>query len=365
MTSSPHLHSFKSQKYGVIGGGGFLGKWIVDELLNRGEKHVRVLDIRPSPTPDDRVEFVQVDVTKIDTLRKGLAGLTTVIHTASPPHGKGYQMYYNVNVEGTKNVVEACVELGIKQLVFTSSASVVFDGRHIKGGDESLPYCKTHLDGYTETKEKAERIVLEANGRKGLLTVALRPSGIFGPGDAQGWPGFIEAAQNGKSKFQLGDGSNLMDWTYVENVAYAHVLAADKLVPGNDKVAGQAFFITNDEPAPFWDMAKYIWKNLDYPTPTVVVPYWLAYYLALLLDWIVWLLSPLVSIHLTFTFFRVVYAGAHRYFTIEKAKRDLGYKPKVALKEGMARTLKAFEHKRNPKATGSSSSSGQDKKKAK
>jgi sterol-4alpha-carboxylate 3-dehydrogenase (decarboxylating) len=103
-----------------------------------------------------------------------------------------------------------------------------------------------------------------------------------------------------------------MDWTYVENVAYAHVLAADKLVPGNDKVAGQAFFITNDEPAPFWDMAKYIWKNLDYPTPTVVVPYWLAYYLALLLDWIVWLLSPLVSIHLTFTFFRVVYAGAHR-----------------------------------------------------
>lgn len=71
------------------------------------------------------------------------------------------------------------------------------------GGDESLPYCKRHLDGYTETKEKAERIVLEANGKKGLLTVALRPSGIFGPGDAQGWPGFIEAARNGKSKFQL------------------------------------------------------------------------------------------------------------------------------------------------------------------
>jgi sterol-4alpha-carboxylate 3-dehydrogenase (decarboxylating) len=71
------------------------------------------------------------------------------------------------------------------------------------GGDESLPYCTTHLDGYTETKEKAERIVLEANGRKGLLTVALRPSGIFGPGDVQGWPGFIDAARNGKSKFQL------------------------------------------------------------------------------------------------------------------------------------------------------------------
>jgi len=159
--------------------------------------------------------------------------------------------------------------------------------RLLQGGDESLPYCKKHLDGYTETKEKAERIVLEANGRKGLLTVALRPSGIFGPGDAQGWPGFIEAAQNGKSKFQLGNGCNLIDWTYVENVAYAHVLAADRLVPGNDSVAGQAFFITNGEPAPFWDMAKYIWSNLDYPVPTVVVPYWLAYYLALLLDWIV------------------------------------------------------------------------------
>lgn len=95
-------------------------------------------------------------MTKKDTLKQAFKGLTTVIHTASPPHGKLYSLYYKgtpallvtphcrepsyspaptstVNVEGTQNVVDACVEMGVQQLIFTSSASVVFNGQHIKG----------------------------------------------------------------------------------------------------------------------------------------------------------------------------------------------------------------------------------------
>jgi len=252
--------------------------------------------------------------------------------------------------------------MGVKYLVYTSSASVVFDGTDIKGGDESLPYCKKHLDGYSETKQKAEELVLEANGEKGLKTICIRPSGIFGPGDRQAWPGFIEAAKSGKSKFQIGNGKNMMDWTYVENVAYAHILAAEKLqeedseafqkrVAKRPSVGGRVYIITNDEPMPFWDMAKYVWRGLDYPEPKITIPYWLAYYIAVLIDLIVWLLSPIVTLHPTFTSFRVVFAGAHRYFDITKAKEELGYKPVVPLKDGLKITLQSFESMRNPKSS--------------
>eukprot|EP01090_Pellita_catalonica_P022406 TRINITY_DN8697_c0_g1_i1.p1 TRINITY_DN8697_c0_g1~~TRINITY_DN8697_c0_g1_i1.p1 ORF type:complete len:360 (-),score=59.92 TRINITY_DN8697_c0_g1_i1:51-1130(-) len=213
------------------------------------------------------------------------------------------------------------------------------------------------MDAYNETKQIAEEAVIAANGVKGLRTVCLRPSGIFGPGDRQGWPGFIEAAKNGKSKFQLGNGKNMMDWTYVENVAYAHVLAAEKLQEQEEgksskdapRVDGRVYFITNDEPIPFWDMAKYIWKGLDYPTPTINIPFWLAYTLAFLVDIFVWVLSPIVTLHPTFTKFRVTFAGANRYFSVERAKKELGYAPKVPLAEGMKITLKSFEGMRNPK----------------
>lgn len=337
----------KDQKtYVVIGGCGFLGRYVVEELLARGESKVIVLDVRES-WKDERFRFAAGDITKPETLDTVFRGADCVIHTASPPHGRGYEVYYKVNVEGTRNVIDSCVRCGVRQLVFTSSASVVFDGNDIQGGDESLPYCRKHLDGYTETKDLAEREVLKANGRGGLLTVALRPSGIFGPRDVQAWPGFIDAARAGKSKFQLGAGENKMDWTYVENVAYAHVLAADRLT-ADSPIAGRFYFITNDEPIPFWDMAKYVWRELDYPLPSIVVPYGLAYAIAVVIDWLVWIVSPVVTLHPTFTSFRVVYAGAHRYFSIDRAKSELGYRPRVSLQDGMARTARAFADQRNP-----------------
>ncbi|KAL6055654.1 erg26, C-3 sterol dehydrogenase [Balamuthia mandrillaris] len=235
----------------VVGGCGFLGRYIVEELLSRGEEVV-VFDIRES-WKDDRFTFVQGSICELATLEKAFQGVTTVIHTASPPHGCSKKLYFQVNVEGTHNVIAACLKNGVSQLIFTSSASVVFDGHDIKVGDESLPYCKKHLDPYSRTKELAERAVLDANGTQGkdgvpLLTVALRPSGIFGPGDQQAWPGFIDAAKNGKSKYQLGDGKNIMDWTYVENIAYAHVLASEKLTASNKDVAGQVYIYTSCYP---------------------------------------------------------------------------------------------------------------------
>ena len=124
-----------------------------------------------------------------------------------------------VNVKGTKNVIQACIDnvrttaiilkashlslQGVKQLVFTSSASVVFDGSSLHNVDESRPYCAKHFDAYNESKALAEAAVLEANGKSGLATIALRPASIFGPRDVQAWPGFLGAAKAGKSKVHM------------------------------------------------------------------------------------------------------------------------------------------------------------------
>ncbi|CAI7898163.1 unnamed protein product [Closterium sp. NIES-54] len=180
---------------------------------------------------------------------------------ASPNHAlTDLAPHYTVNVLGTKNVIAACQEAGVRRLIFTSSASVVFDGRHdIKNGDESLPYAGKATNAYGETKAQAEAIALAANAQGGLLTCALRPSNIFGPGDPDLVPITIKNAQRGKLKFIVGDGENMSDWTYVENVVHAHICAEKALSEykgdptSDDSPAGKAYFITNADPRRFWD----------------------------------------------------------------------------------------------------------------
>ncbi|KAF8650119.1 hypothetical protein AX16_005356 [Volvariella volvacea WC 439] len=214
--------------YFVIGGSGFVGRHIVQQLLARGDV-VSVFDIvqRYDDTP-----FYSGDITDQEVLASALrkCGASCIIHTASPSTNlKDTSIYYKVNVDGTKAVIAAAIATGVRKLVFTSSASVVFDGRDLANADERIPYPETPMDAYNDSKAQAEELVLKANGKNGLLTVALRPSGIFGPGNSQVFTGFYEVYQRGQTHFQLGDNTNLFDWTYVGNVAKAHLLAADKL----------------------------------------------------------------------------------------------------------------------------------------
>ncbi|KAF4617917.1 hypothetical protein D9613_005909 [Agrocybe pediades] len=214
--------------YLVIGGNGFVGRHIVQQLLDRGDI-VSVFDIveRYNDVP-----FYAGDISDQESVASALrkSGTTCIIHTASP-HAtiNNPALFHKVNVEGTKAVIAAAVETGVRKLVFTSSAGVVFNGEDIIDGDERLPFPEVPLDAYNDSKAKAEKAVLEANGKGGLLTVALRPAGIFGPGDRQAMTGFYQVYERGQTNFQIGDNTNLFDWTYVGNVAYAHLLAADKL----------------------------------------------------------------------------------------------------------------------------------------
>ncbi|KAI0050420.1 C-3 sterol dehydrogenase [Auriscalpium vulgare] len=222
------------ESYIVIGGSGFLGRHIVEALLARGDV-VSVFDIMQRY---DDVPFYMGDISDETQVSEALqkSGATCIIHTASPPHGiEDPALYWKVNVDGTKAVIAAAVANGVKKLVYTSSAGVVFNGEDLIDVDERLPFPTKPLDAYNESKATAEDVVLAANDVDGLLTVALRPAGIFGPGDRQAVEGIAKVLKEGKAHFQIGDNTNLFDWTYVGNVAYAHLLAADKLVPPTEK----------------------------------------------------------------------------------------------------------------------------------
>ncbi|WVQ83349.1 hypothetical protein IAT38_005488 [Cryptococcus sp. DSM 104549] len=238
MSTSQATH----ESYLVIGGCGFLGRHIVEQLLGRGESQVAVFDIVQRHF-DSNVNFYIGDLSKAEDVENALekSQATVIIHTASPAHGMGRAIYELVNVRGTRTLLDASLSSPlVRKLVYTSSGGVIYSGKEDTcNADERLDYPAVPLDAYNETKVAAEKMVLEANGAAKtdagagtgatLLTCAIRPAGIFGPGDRQMISGFYGVVKNGQTKWQIGDNTNLGDFTYVGNVAHAHLLAADKL----------------------------------------------------------------------------------------------------------------------------------------
>ncbi|XP_012582648.1 PREDICTED: sterol-4-alpha-carboxylate 3-dehydrogenase, decarboxylating isoform X2 [Condylura cristata] len=222
-------HVPKAKRCTVIGGSGFLGQHMVEQLLARGYA-VNVFDMRQS-FEDPRVHFFLGDLCSAQDLCPAVKGVSTVFHCASPPpSSSNRELFYRVNYLGTKNVIETCREAGVQKLILTSSASVVFNGSDVKNGSEDLPYATHPIDYYTKTKILQEQAVLDASDPDGnFLTTAIRPHGIFGPRDTNMVPVLVDAARKGKMKFIIGNGKNLVDFTFVDNVVHGHILAAERL----------------------------------------------------------------------------------------------------------------------------------------
>ncbi|KAM4818847.1 sterol-4-alpha-carboxylate 3-dehydrogenase, decarboxylating [Thomomys bottae] len=338
----------QAKKCTVIGGSGFLGQYMVEQLLARGYT-VNVFDIRQG-FDNPRVHFFLGDLCNQQDLYPALKGVSTVFHCASPPpSSNNKELFYRVNFTGTKNVIETCKKAGVQKLILTSSASVTFEGTDIKNGTEDLPYAMKPIDYYTETKILQEKAVLDANDpEENFLTIAIRPHGIFGPRDPQLVPILIDAAKKGKMKFMIGNGENLVDFTFVENVVHGHILAAEHL-SHNSALGGKAFHITNDEPIPFWTFLSRILTGLNYEAPKYHIPYCVAYYLSLLLSLVVMVLRPVIQLHPTFTPIRVALAGTCHYYSCDKAKKVMGYQPVVTLDDAVERTVQSFHHLRKVK----------------
>lgn len=347
----------------VTGGRGFLAKCVVQKLLEEGRFVVRIVDLAPniSLSPEEftgelghgletgRVQYVSCDIRNKVQVVEAMRGVAVVFHMAAPDTANNsFKLHFDVSVTGTRNVIEACLECGVKKLIYTSSPSIVFDGVHpVVNVDESAPICDKFNDYYSDAKAHGEALVLSANGKNGLLTCAVRPSGIFGPGDTMTVPAFAKSARAGKLKFILGDGKNMFDWTYVENVAHGHLCAERALVPGEfagEHVAsGKAFFITNDEPMPFWEFLTKIITGLGYPKPKANIPAPLVLTIAEVYDSLTKVLAPLgVKPAVNFNPVRLRVVTVTRTFNCNRAKELLGYRPIVSLEEGIRRTIEAY-----------------------
>lgn len=335
----------------VTGGAGFLGRHVVQHLLDSGRYEVTVFDVREldAPRPD---ACVVGDLRAPDQVVAAAMGMDVVFHIATAaPTGENalnVKLMESVNVDGTQNVIDACLACGVPKLVYTSSSSVVFEGKPLRNADETTPYAKKPMDYYTKTKIIGEQMVLAANGAGGgrLATVAVRPAAIFGEGDMVFVPTVARNAKAGKMKYVLGSGANMCDFTYAGNIAHAHLLAADALAGPKCALAGQAYFITNQEPRPFWTMMGDVCEGLGYARPRIHLPFLLVLLIAFVFEYVV---RPLIvgvtrkELKSDFTVNRILIATTDRTFSTAKAERDFGYKPQLALDAALAKTLASFQ----------------------
>lgn len=315
----------------VTGGGGFLGRAVVERLLARGDT---VRSFSRGDYPELRqagAEVVRGDLSDAGAVRRAVRGCDLVIHTAARVGVTvAYQPFRRTNVDGTRNVIDACRVEDVGGLVYTSSPSVVFAGGDVEGVDESVPYPAHYHAHYPATKAEAERMVLRANGAA-LRTIALRPHLIWGPRDHHLAPRIIARA---KRLRRIGSANKLVDSTYIDNAADAHVCAADRL-SCDWRVCGKAYFISNGEPWPMWDLIDAILAAAGRRPVTGTISVGLAGTAGACLETVYRLLGLRGEPPMT-RFLASELSTAH-WFDITAARRDLGYEPHVSIEEGLRR----------------------------
>jgi len=300
----------------ITGGGGFVGKAIVRQLLAR-DVHCLVIGRHLYPELEALgVTCRQGDICDRGFMRDCCRGMDTVFHVAAKAGIWGrWRDYYAANVLGSDNVLAGCRAEGVRHLVYTSTPSVVFNSRSICNGDEQLPYADRFLCHYARSKVMADL--------------------VWGPGDPHLIPRLIERGRKGQLR-QVGEGRNLVDISYIDNVAHAHLLAADNLA-GVGTGAGRAYFISQGEPVNLWQWIGDLFCRLDIAPVRTTISYPAAYGLGALLEGVYRLAGRQQEPRMT-RFLAQQLARSH-YFSIARARRDLGYQPLVSTEQGMEHLL--------------------------
>jgi nucleoside-diphosphate-sugar epimerase len=324
----------------VTGGAGFLGRRLVERLLAQG-RSVAILGRTPAPDLEARgVRFIRASLDDAAAVRAACAGAKTIFHVAAKVGVWGrHEDFFRVNVLGTRALLAGAREHGVRHFVHTSTPSVVYNGRALAGADESLPLTTACPSPYPLTKAIAERAVLAANC-DAMRTVALRPHLIWGVGDPHLAPRILARARAGRLRI-VGDGKNRVDMVHVENAVDAHLLAEAALQKSPaHAVAGRAFFITNGEPVVLWDWINQLLVALGEPAVTKRVSLRAATAAGAVCEtlWRVW---PLHGEPPMTRFIAAELAKDH-WFSIEAARRALGYAPRIGMMEGTAELIAAL-----------------------
>lgn len=366
----------------VIGGCGFLGFHIVKALLaDPAWGPVSVISRNPDNNRCEGVSYHQGDICNSDEIERLLADLKPriIFHTAAPRAADPAIVpgdHLRTSVEGTKTILSAAKNSStVRALVYTSSASVSQGNEHFND-NETMPLWG--LDSktlpYNKSKALADTIVREANspvdlqGGEGLLTATLRISVVYGERDNQFIPGMLETVAERQTKIQLGNNQNMMDPTYVGNAVQAHLLAGQKLLDSvpqagssslepSTQVGGEAFFITDGLPLPFWTFVRMIWRIAGDETTedqVTVIPAWLALGLANGIDWAFYLCTwGRVRPPLKLSPLYIGYTISNHTYDISKARERLGYNPDAENREAHIRQAVDWELGRWPEKYGS------------
>ncbi len=331
----------------VIGGTGFLGTYLVEDLLARGAREVRIL-CRTPPSDDDRrdqrVSFRTGSVTDRSVVASACHGVDAVFHTAAaygtPNFGRFGQgtAVYDVNVGGVDNVIAGCRVQRVPMLVYTSSCNVIFDGRDRVDATEDTPYASaTAVDHYSRSKILAEGLVLRANDAS-LATCVLRPNGIYGPRED-----FITQKALGIARRLRGLPFSLnprqrTDWTFAYNLVWAHVLALNALRQRPELAAGKAYFVTDGQALhTMSDVLGTCLERVGVPyRPWIRVPTPMMVYGCLISEWLCHAAGRLgVRVSPPFTKAEALKAVVTHTHCIERANRLLGYEPLFTTTEGL------------------------------
>jgi nucleoside-diphosphate-sugar epimerase len=353
----------------VTGGTGFLGRRLVERLLAQG-RPVAVLARTPAPDLEQRgVRFIRASLDDAPAVRAACRGVDTVFHVAAKVGVWGrYEDFFRANVLGTRALLEGCREHGVARFVHTSTPSVVYNGCNLANADESLPLTTSCPSPYPLTKAIAEREVLAASSAS-LRTVALRPHLIWGVGDPHLVPRILDRARAGRLRI-VGSGRNRVDMVHVENAVDAHLAAETALTKchllgdtpcgalpqnrsevnpkrhllgdtgGTASAAGRAYFITNGEPVVLWDWINGLLSGLGEPPVTRHLPLSAASAIGAVCE-AVWRVLPLKGEPPMTRFIAAELAKDH-WFSIEAARRDLGYIPRITMAAGTTELVAAL-----------------------
>ena len=322
----------------VSGATGFLGGHLLAKLREKGFR-VRALARQTSDIASlvrSGVAISAGDVLDRQSLQRAMAGQQLVFHTAGKVSDWGARReFWQANVEGTANVITACREAGVKRLIHVSSLTVLGLPRSGARVDEQTPFADSSRDFYTVSKIAGERLVREAHGSGGLETVVIRPGVIWGPGDITILPRLIALLRSGQLIF-IGRGNNQLGLSHVENLSQGIILAAR-----TPSAAGQIYHLTDGEEITARTAFCELAAVLGVPPPRFSLPFPVMHFLAALLEWSARLRNTATPPRLTRYGVRLVACDSR--YDISKAQSELGYRPQLTFRQGIATLILTTE----------------------
>ncbi|MBN2424300.1 MAG: NAD-dependent epimerase/dehydratase family protein [Calditrichaceae bacterium] len=325
-------------KFLITGINGFIGSHVAERLLKEGHT-VRGLVRKTSDLSfleGMTIDYYYGDITQPDTLSAALKNVDTVIHVAGLASDWGsYKTFHKINVQGTINLAKEADIQKVKRFVHISTTAFYGFGRNhaVKESDDYKPT----IFPYSETKREAEKWLFEYSKKTSMKITAIRPGNVFGPRDHTFMEKYLEAMEQGKMAYIDGGASKTCP-SYIENVLDGILLACF-----SGKADGEAFFITDGLDIDWKTFTDAFADELGIKRPKLSFPFYPVYFLA----WVMELIYKILGIKTAplLTRYRISNGGRDYYLSIEKAKRILGYTPKVDFNEAVKRTVQWYKNR--------------------